>query len=665
MANPIAATTLTDELNRVQFIAEDFATYRSEANNFYATYYPQDFNNLIATDLGNALMDQLAFAMQSLSFMINRRASELFLATARLNSSVVKIAQMLGYPIAPAKPANTTLTITFPGAPFATPISIPTGFQFQGPGSVIYEYANSVPAVLAVGQNSITIPIREGTTQQVSFSSDGTANQTFNIYGVLSTNYLYSDQLQVTVDGVAWTNLDLLQYQATNTYQVVYTASPPQLVFGDGIVGNIPPLNASIVMAYRSGQGLGGTIGQNQISGQVKQLVVNGVPINMSFTNTVANAGANPETIEHVKAFASSFFRTQNAAVIKSDYDTIASLQDNVALADAQIIRGIDNDITIQAEFNAIAVGESILLESVSGMAIAGVTGQFYLGVAGVSGLYITGQDQLGVSGQSVLGVSGITYLGTDVSGNVTGVDFLGVSGMFGLGVVGVSGLMITGPEGSVSGSLSVSGTSFLGVSGQSILVPLGVSGVGIINEAVSGLAAYLSQAFSDTSQANQVQVVVLATDINNDYISPTTETLTDVQNTLQSLADAVVTVVAVDGISRVIDVDVLVELGISSTAVQTDVVTRTTQALVSSTAPLGLLKKRSANVSLYKSDIQTAVENANNVGDIVYMNVVIEDPTNYLDNRGNFIIGVQQIIQAGVVTVNVIEIVPATVTMA
>lgn len=647
---------LVDELNRVQFISEDFQTYRDEANNFFQTNYPEDFNNLIATDLGNALMDQLAFAMQSLTFTVNRRATELFLATARLNSSITKLARMLGYAIAPAFPANCTVTITFPNAPYPTSISIPTGFQFKAGGTIVYEYANSVPAVLPVGATSLTLPIREGTTTRVSFSSDGTTNQTFNIFGLPAGNFLYSDQMLVTVDGIAWTRLDLLKFQATNTYEVTFTGSPPQLLFGDGIVGNIPPLTSSIVLLYRSGKGLDGTIGGNQVTAPVTPLVINGVSIPMTFTNTTAETGGDPESIEHVKAFASSFFRTQNAAVVKQDYDTIAQLQAGVALADAQIIRGIDNDITIQAEFALIEIGEQILLESVSGMALAGVTGQSFLGVDGVSGLFISGVSGLGVSGQFNVGVSGISFLGSDVSGNVTGTEFLGVSGLDSLTVIGQSGLMITGPSGSASGSLSVSGVTFLGVSGQSQLVAMGVSGVGIIGDAVSGLAAYLSQAFSDTSKANQVQVIVLGVDINNRYISPTNSTLVQVQSVLQGLADAVVTVVAVDGISKVVNVDVLVELGISQTAIQTDVETLSLQSLVADSSPLGLLVRRSAGISLYKSDIQTAVEAANSVGDIIYMNVVIQGPTQFLDDRGNFIIGSQQIIQNGTVTVQTIK---------
>jgi hypothetical protein len=65
----------------------------------------------------------------------------------------------------------------------------------------------------------------------------------------------------------------------------------------------------------------------NQIKKAVKTLVINGISIPMSFTNTVSNVGQNPEDIRHVQSFASTFFRTQNAAVVKEDYDSISELQ--------------------------------------------------------------------------------------------------------------------------------------------------------------------------------------------------------------------------------------------------------------------------------------------------------------------------------------------------
>jgi hypothetical protein len=159
--------TVSNEINRVQFIAEDFQTYRDEADLYFKANYQNDFNNLIATDLGNALMDQSAFAMQSLAFMLNRRSSELFLSTARLTSSITKLARMLGYPIQPAAPATTSLTVTLTNGPYLFPVTIQSGFQFKGPGSIIYEYQSTIDYVIPPGVTTATFPIKEGLMSQM------------------------------------------------------------------------------------------------------------------------------------------------------------------------------------------------------------------------------------------------------------------------------------------------------------------------------------------------------------------------------------------------------------------------------------------------------------------------------------------------------------------
>jgi len=640
---------VSDEINRVKFVAEDFQTYRDEADQFFQTYYPEDFNNLLATDLGNALMDQIAFAMQSLSFMLNRRSSELFLASARLNSSITKLARMLGYPINPAAPATTSAIITLKNGPYAFAVTIPIGFKLKGPGDTIYEYHGAVDAVIPPGNTTATIQVKEGQSKRLSFISDGSANQQFNILGITGNNFIYSDEMILTVDGSEWTRQDLIKYEASNIFEVLFTESPPKLRFGDGIAGNIPPISSQIVLNFRLGKGAAGAIGKNQISGVVTPLVINGISIPMSFTNPVSVVGENPEDIRHVRSFASSFFRTQNAAVVKQDYDTIAALQTGVALADAQIIRGIDTDITIQANLLAMSNGQSALLQSVSGMAAAGVSGQDFLGVSGISDLLVGGISGLGVSGLSFLGVSGLSYVGQDVSGNITGLSYLGVSGDGSLGVQGNTGLFVGGQS-----SLGVSGIDFLGVFGQSGLIASGTSGVAMIQSGISGLTAYLSQAFSDTSQANQVQMVILSVDANNRYISPSTIVLQTVQSILQNMADAVVTVNAVDGYSKIVNTDITIELGISQTAVISDVEQKTLNALTSSVTPFGLLVKRVAGKNLYVSDIDEAIRSANTTGDVRYINIKITGPSQYLDDAGNLIVGKQQIIQNGTISVKV-----------
>ncbi len=670
---------LSSEINRVKFIAEDFQTYRDEADEFFRTHYPEVFNNLIATDLGNALMDQLAFAMQSLSFMVNRRASELFLSTARLNRSITKLARMLGYTIRPASPSITDLTVTL-GQTYTFGVPIPVGFKFQGPGDTVYEYQGAESAVIPAGQTSITIQVKEGTSRSLSFVSNGAQNQEFEILGITESQHLYGSNFSVTVDGQLWTRSDMIGYENLNTYEVLFTEDPPKVRFGDGIAGNIPPNNSQIVVSFRYGKGASGAVGQNQIKSVVSPLVVSGQTIPFTLTHPVSVVGENPEDIRHVRAFASTFFRTQNAAVVKNDYDTIAQLQTGVALADAQIVRGVTGNLVVQGAFSDIQTALDQQEAAVAALRVGGVSGIPGLSVSGIEGLSVTGAEELAVTGQEdleVIGSSALTVQGTDLltvegrnlltveNGAIVGLDLLTVGGTENLTVGGVSQLAVGGVD-----SLAVSGQEALAVSGIESLAVAGASGLGwnglttqtnqietkiaAIESSIAGLSGHLSDVLSDTSQANHVQVILLSLDANNRYIAPSSQVISDVKSRLNSLKDAVVTVDAVSGISRVIDADLIIEIGISQGAIVSDVEQRSLNALVLTSDPFGLLVRREAGKSLYKSDVIRAVIDGNQSGDVVFVNVRINHPLDRLDSDGNLIVTKQEIVQNGLVSVRV-----------
>ena len=219
--------------------------------------------------------------------------------------------------------------------------------------------------------------------------------------------------------------------------------------------------------------------------------------------------------------------------------------------------------------------------------------------------------------------------------------ELLSVSGQSDLGVSGVA-------------ALGVSGTSDLGWSNLHFYTSQISSELALAEACVSGLYSYLSQTMSDTSSSNHVQVVLLGLDSNNRYISPSSTVITNVQAKLDSLADAVVTVNVVDGISKVVPVDIQVELGISQTAVIDDVEQNSTAALTSSSEPFGLLVRRSAGKNLYISEIIQAIRDKNQAGDLVFINAKILSPVENIDPSGNLLISKQEIIQDGLVSVKV-----------
>lgn len=94
-----------------------------------------------------------------------------------------------------------------------------------------------------------------------------------------------------------------------------------QLRFGNDINGKSPDPGTKFLANYRIGNGTTGNIGRNTI-----EKVVNNTTINItSITNPMpAKGGKNPETKEEVRQYAPQAFRTQERAVITTDYEDMA-----------------------------------------------------------------------------------------------------------------------------------------------------------------------------------------------------------------------------------------------------------------------------------------------------------------------------------------------------
>lgn len=121
-----------------------------------STDYPA-LANLTArddTDFGIALCDAAAVMLDVLSFYQERIANENFLRTALERRSILELAQLIGYELAPGVAASTHLAFTLqeaPGLPSASvePVTIPIGTRVQSvPGTD--EEAQSFETVEAV-----------------------------------------------------------------------------------------------------------------------------------------------------------------------------------------------------------------------------------------------------------------------------------------------------------------------------------------------------------------------------------------------------------------------------------------------------------------------------------------------------------------------------------
>jgi hypothetical protein len=337
-----------NELTRIKFTGQDFETYENEAKDFLKTYYPNEFNDYVNNNLGVALLQTIAWPSQNLAFYINQRTSNLYLAESTNSTAISRLARMLNYDIQPAIPFKVEVTINLSDGPYSFPVKIERGFRFNGPQGLIYEYRQSNPVIFAPGETQKTFEVEEGFTTRNVFISTGLQNQVFTLAGIEEGSYIANESFEVYVGPELWTEQRRITFDANPIYEVNYFSNPPEIRFGDGVAGLVPPANEELQVNFVITKGIQGAIASNEITGAADPLVVQNTNITIAIiSSTEATGGDDPEDFRKVKIQAPEFFQSQNRAITKRDYDAIINTFPGIAKGDAQIIRSIDQDIVL------------------------------------------------------------------------------------------------------------------------------------------------------------------------------------------------------------------------------------------------------------------------------------------------------------------------------
>lgn len=152
---------------------------------------------------------------------------------------------------------------------------------------------------------------------------------------------VYQDSIEVYVNGALWRQVSHLVTSADTdqVYSLMIDASGYTWInFGDGLNGAVPAIGLAIGVTYRIGYGSAG----NVATGAITSLYANtlpGVSIKLidatHSTSTAGIGGADPETIEQIRANAPKAFASQDRAVTLQDFINIALAVPGVLKANA------------------------------------------------------------------------------------------------------------------------------------------------------------------------------------------------------------------------------------------------------------------------------------------------------------------------------------------
>jgi hypothetical protein len=315
-----------------------------------------------ASDFGITLIELFAYEGDKQSYYIDRAANEGFIATATQRSSVLSIANMLGYTPSTGTPA--TVTLTFSNAT-ASPITVPaltqvaTTTTVNGISTQIVFETDAAITVSANSSNTVTATQGKTTFYEHVGDSDGTANQIF----ALASHPLISKTSNIIVGtlvggiptGTIYTEIPYLIEAGYNdpSYSVSTDADGISYInFGDGISGRIPPTNG-IYVTYRVGGGASGNVGPGTLTYQLNNVVA-GLRVNNS---AGAAGGADPETTDSIRFNTPYSLTALTRAVSLADYAALSVQVPSIAKAIADSGSAYNNIILYIAPFGDSSLG--------------------------------------------------------------------------------------------------------------------------------------------------------------------------------------------------------------------------------------------------------------------------------------------------------------------
>lgn len=310
-------------INQVQYASKDFPSFFDSLLARLRDQYGEDYNDFASSSVGIMFVNLMSYAMDQLSWYLDRRSSESYLATARTLDSVTRLASQIGYKPKRASASSVDLSITFPALQADTIMS--AGFGFTGPGSLGFQLMNDV--LLSVGQTSAVITVSEGEVRTQSFTSSGEPAQIFILPGVKEGEYVADQSVRVFINGLEWKENDFLTYEQIGQFAVSYTTDPPRITFGDGSAGNIPERGAEIRIEYRIIHAEEGNVRSNTITTATDDLIVAGEIVSLETVTNIepASGGSGPQSISEIKRIAPLAFQAGGSAVTQQDYYAIVN----------------------------------------------------------------------------------------------------------------------------------------------------------------------------------------------------------------------------------------------------------------------------------------------------------------------------------------------------
>ena len=322
-------------LRNIDFSSLDFNTSRRAILEYIKTYFPNDFNDFVASNGIIMLMEIIASTVSKLSLRADLLSNESTLPTCKTENALINHLALINQQIRAQTAATTNIEISYTGSQLAVDFTIPPGliFSVNGPDNspVFYEVYKSPDdytseILIPAGKIGVIAFAIEGTTViNDSITTTGGADQ---VYTITDTNVLTSP-LRVVLSQGAVEDYYMPTTEPIESFgpndkvvEVRFYADTVSLRFGNDVNGVAPGAGMKLTFTYRKGGGIRGRIGVNQID-TVRAVTndITSVTANVRFRNIVpSTGGTDRETIDQAKKRAPREYAVRNNIVTAEDY---------------------------------------------------------------------------------------------------------------------------------------------------------------------------------------------------------------------------------------------------------------------------------------------------------------------------------------------------------
>lgn len=328
-------------LRNIDFSGLDYETARRAIIEYIQTYFPEDFNDFIASNGVIMIMEIVASVTAKLALRADILANESTLPTAKTEEAVINHLALINQRIKRQTPAVTDIEITVPQATF-TDILIPAGTSFSVSGldgEIVYYEIYRAPndwtgdVVLPAGKRGVIAYGLEGIfASPFVFTSGGGPNQKILVeeprmleapifvevtVGSNSTGGPVTESWRVVTDPIE-------RYGPSDkVVEVNFIENSAIFRFGDDVTGQAPISGSQIEIRYRVGGGKRGRIGVGIIDTllPVAPLPPANATVQARFRNiTPSIGGTDKESIEQAKKRAPRDYALQRSIVTATDY---------------------------------------------------------------------------------------------------------------------------------------------------------------------------------------------------------------------------------------------------------------------------------------------------------------------------------------------------------